>query len=150
MQKKKMKSRKREQDEGFLTNSFLERQIIALRAKLEECWKLERTARNEMTSIQDGPRDLIDCSAVHQRNEEAALNLEECRKKVLDIFLAMGLIRLWLGEGRNTAVKYGECIGDGEDNCGKPISKKRLLAIPWALRCKPHQEKVEARESSRK
>lgn len=35
---------------------------------------------------------------------------------------------------------YGICI-----DCGKPISRERLEAIPWALRCIACQERWEAR-----
>ncbi len=124
----------------FLTPDFLRKQNESLETKLADYQSLRRLALQGIkVSPSDERRgDEIEQALTFGERQGAAQQLEECGKIISQVERALNLIDNSL-TGKRSRESYGACI-----NCGKIISQKRLIAIPWAERCVPCQEKNDA------
>jgi len=101
--------------------SFLKEQEEGLTKELEECFKLQREARKALRFVTCEPEDESDVSARNQQQQVSIKTLNDSAKNISLIQSALSKIK----QG-----SYGECA-----DCGKLISRKRLIANPHANRC---------------
>ena len=113
-------------------SNFLRKQTQLLEAKLDECLEQQTRVRNYLANIEkDGLNDPADKANAVLSQE---LNLRQancCAEWIFKVCHAIIAIK------SNT---YGTC-----ENCGKPIPKIRLEAVPWATECTGCQQTKELR-----
>jgi DnaK suppressor protein len=98
--------------------------MLAKRRELIEEYNKKRNVGRE--KAEDGTEDYVDY-AVHSYTKEFLLSLNDIERKVLRL-IEEALARVESGT-------YGLC-----QECFKPISEKRLEAVPWARHCLECQE----------
>jgi len=110
-----------------------------MKSRLEAKRRELRESLGELTEAQPQPIDAIQASEGTEDAEEAAVDINEMederairaneRELLQEVEAALERIR----QGT-----YGICT-----NCGRPISEKRLEAIPWASLCIDCEEQLE-------
>ncbi len=99
-----------------------------LQNKRSELARLIR-AQSSQLSVDDGEHELIDWMQGMNRRHEAVTLLDTFTRTLADVDAALMAIK----EG-----SYGTCT-----ECGEPIAKKRLRAIPWTSHCIRCQEVID-------
>jgi len=102
----------------------LETKLVQKRQELTK--EYDRNKSFGQTKAEDGTEDYVDY-AVHSYTKEFLLSLSDLDRKVLRL-IEEALARIQDGT-------YGLC-----QECGKPVSEKRLEAVPWARHCLECQE----------
>ena len=130
----------RKKRSSFLTPEFLRKQKALLETKLEDCRVFQKRVREEIRLCPPDDRrgDSLEQAFTCGERERAARQMEECKKIIPQAIRALNLINgLLAGEF------YGKCI-----DCKGLIAKRRLAAVPWALRCVRCEGKAEAGRKS--
>jgi DnaK suppressor protein len=86
-------------------------------------------SQREGLSVEERNADPLDQVAAESNREDAGRSIQRSRDMLKEVDGALGRIK---------AGEYGDCL-----DCGQPISQKRLLARPMALRCIACQELYE-------
>ena len=137
---KKQVLAKQQEESSFLTPDFLRRQKLSLELKLSDCQNLQKSAREEIkvSSSDERRGDATEQALTYSERQNAARRLEECGKTISQAKRVLDLINNPLA-GKKKEEEYGKCVG-----CDRQIPERRLIAIPWANRCVPCQEREDA------
>ncbi len=146
---KPAKRQKRQEDSSFLTRNFLERQKFFLEKKLDDCRKLQKSARQGINIPFPDERkgDVPEQAFTYSERQIAARQLEECGKVASQVIWALQLVNNLLAgkKSKKGEEEYGKCVGYRDKRCQGRIPEKRLTAIPWARRCVSCQEREDAK-----
>ncbi len=134
------RSAKRQGESSFLTPDFLRKQELSLKAKLTDCRKLRKLAKQgiNVPSPDERRGDVLEQALKYGDRQIAARQLEECGKIVSQVIWALDLVESLLArkKSKKGEEEYGKCF-----RCKGQIPERRLIAIPWARRCVSCQEK---------
>ncbi len=126
-QKKKIKVLKIKRKKRFLlSKKFIEECKQKLIKKYNELLNLQKSAANILFEEKGDEADIADSVL----GKEMAQELTDTQRKIIDL-ISLSLEKINKGT-------YGIC-----EHCGKMISKKRLIALPWARYCIECQDNIE-------
>ena len=102
---KQQSSAKQQKESSFLTPDFLRKQKLSLGAKLSDCRKLQRSAKQGISIPPSDERssDLIEQALTYGEKQIAARQLEECAKITSQVIWALQSINNLLAgnKGKN-------------------------------------------------
>lgn len=105
-----------------LEKSLLQNQKRILETRLKNCLNQRIQALNNLSAIEkDELKDSTDLASAVLDQETNRIRANGCAKEIISVSQAILAIK------NNT---YGIC-----ENCEQLISRKRLEAVPWAIKC---------------